>query len=110
MGSEDGKAIRQQGVATLYVHGEEFGFTDSSFTAACDRNLHGLKITSRSRPHPPSSNSSAPSELYPFLFFLLRAHSNRCAAFLILVLYMDLKKNIIHGIMGREFSTPPTQK
>src|SRR5713101_3403294 len=46
------------------------------------------------------------SELYPCVFFLLRAHSNQFARVRILVLYMDLTNLIIHGIVSREFSTP----
>src|SRR6266403_5437825 len=48
----------------------------ASQPAVCDRNLHSLKITSRSCPPSPSSIFPATSELYPFVFFLLRDHSN----------------------------------
>ncbi len=49
------------------------------------------------------------SELYPCVFFLLRAHSNQFARVRILVLYMDLTNLIIHGIVSREFSTPSSR-
>src|SRR6266404_4516905 len=48
----------------------------ASHPAVCDRNPHSLKITSRSCPPSPSSIFPATSELYPFVFFLLRDHSN----------------------------------
>jgi hypothetical protein len=48
-----------------------------------------------------------PSELYPCVFFLLRAPSNRRAFFPILVLCMYLTIPILHGIVSRELWTRP---
>ncbi len=64
------------GLLTLPPIGDADFQTGASHFAARDRNLHSLKITSRSRPLPLSTISPAPSEFYPFVFFTLRDHSN----------------------------------
>ena len=58
----------------------------ASHLSTSDPNLHRLKICPRSHFFPPSSISTTPSELYPFVFFSLPAIRMNVPAFLILVL------------------------
>src|SRR5713101_5120491 len=64
------------GLLTLPPVGDEDFQTRASQPAPCDRNLHNLKITSRSGPPSAFQHFPRPSELYPFVFFTLRDHPN----------------------------------